>query len=110
VRAGGVRTGTLTIFTTDTTDDSGSGIDISRRRLLLSPAAGVAWLLRSVPFTPSASGTPVFTRYGCVLSTRAVCAPRQLATGAIDAASLQLAGTTLSWSASGQSQSASLSG
>jgi len=46
--------------------------------------------------------------YGCVLSAGPSCAPRQLATGPIDPASVSLAGTTVTWAAGGASQSTTL--
>ncbi len=82
---------------------------------MLSRAGAVAWLLRRQSSTPS-SPAPLLLLYGCVMAkgaTGPACAPQQLATAAgasaIDPASLHLAGTTLSWTAGGQSQSATLS-
>lgn len=71
---------------------------------LLSAAGAVAWL-QAFEKQPTAS------LYGCAAAVRrhaVECAPRQIAQGAIPAASLRLVGTTLSWSAAGQPQSSVL--
>lgn len=71
---------------------------------LLSPDGAVAWLQ-----TPEKEASS--SLYGCVAAATKrtlVCKPRLLAQGAIPAASLHLAGTTLSWSAAGQRQSSVL--
>jgi len=104
--------GTLTQFQTDTSDANGNGTDIVWKRVLLSPAGAVAWLLRSEAFTQSSSSAATFTIYGCVLADGAGgpdCTPTQVASGATIPSSLGLSGTTLTWTADGQSQSASLS-
>jgi hypothetical protein len=111
VKVGSAGPGTLTQFTTDTTDSSGDGTDIAWKSVLLSSAGGAAWLLRSQAFTPSSSAPAILTLYGCVIvkgPNGSGCTPVQLASGAIDPASLNLAGTTLTWTGGGQSQSASL--
>ncbi len=71
---------------------------------LLSPAGALAWLQ-----TPEMEA--VSSLYGCAvtLSRHALqCRRRLLAQGAITSASLHLAGTTLSWSAGGQTASSVL--
>jgi hypothetical protein len=71
---------------------------------LLSPDGAVAWLQ-----TPEKEASS--SLYGCVAAATKrtlVCKPRLLAQGAIPAASLHLAGTTLSWTAAGQPKSSVL--
>ncbi len=110
---GGPGPGALTQFTADSTDLSGGGSSVTWKRIVLSRAGAVAWLLLGQSYTPS-SPAPLLTLYGCAMAkgaTGPACTPQQLATGAvgaIDPASLHLAGTTLSWTAGGQSQSATL--
>jgi len=107
---------TLTQFTAATTDATGVGSSLTWKRIVLSRAGAVAWLLLRQWATPSGPA-PLLMLYGCVMvegATGPACTPQQLATRpvgsiAIDPASLHLAGTTLSWTAGGQSQSATLS-
>jgi hypothetical protein len=112
---GGPGPGALTQFTAANTDASGAGSSLIWKRIVLSRAGAVAWLLLRQWSTPS-SPAPLLMLYGCVMAkgaTGPACTPQQLATAAgasaIDPASLHLAGTTLSWTAGGQSQSATLS-
>jgi len=103
---------TVTHFTTNGYDGTGAGVELSFRRILLSPAGALVWLLRNAPFGPGPSVAPTLTIYGCALADGAdgpTCTPAQLGTGDIDPTSLALAGTTLTWTAGGQPQSASLS-
>jgi len=112
--AGGPGPGALTQFTAAYTDASGGGGSVTWKRIVLSRAGAVAWLLVRESSMPSGPAR-LLTLYGCVMAkgaTGPACTPQQLATGAvgvIDPASLHLAGTTLSWTAGGQSQSATLS-
>jgi len=98
---------------TYTTDAAGATTVNLLSRIVLSSAGAVAWLERSAILTESGPGAPVFTLYGCLARDGGdgtiACAPRQLAQGAVDPASLALAGTTLSFSVGGQPQTASLS-
>ena len=111
---GGPGPGALTQFTAAHTDTNGGGGSVTWKRIVLSRAGVVAWLLLRQWSTPSGP-VPLLLLYGCVMAkgaTGPACTPQQLATGAvgaIDPASLHLAGTTLSWTAGGQSQSATLS-
>jgi hypothetical protein len=111
---GGPGPGALTQFAAANTDANGLGSSLTWKRIVLSRAGAVAWVLLRQWSTPS-SPAPLLMLYGCVMAkgaTGPACAPQQLATGAvgaIDPASLHLAATTLSWTAEGQSQSATLS-
>lgn len=107
---GGPGPAALTQFTAANTEANGSGSSLTWKRILLSRAGAVAWLLLRQGFGPAS----LLTLYGCVMAkgaTGPACTPQQFAAGgsAIDPASLHLAGTTLSWTAGGQSQSATLS-
>jgi hypothetical protein len=111
---GGPGPGALTQFTAANTDANGLGSSLTWKRIVLSRAGAVAWLLLRQWSTPS-SPAPLLMLYGCVIATGATgpaCAPQQLATGAVGSAaitSLHLEGTTLTWTEFGQSQSATLS-
>jgi hypothetical protein len=110
---GGPGPGALTQFTAAFADANGGG-SVTWKRIVLSRAGAVAWLLLRQSSTPN-SPAPLLMLYGCVMAkgaTGPACTTQQLATGAvsaIDPASLHLAATTLSWTAGGQSQSATLS-
>lgn len=94
-------------------DAQGDGVNYDLSRVLLSTAGAVAWLEEAEPYGPAPPTLPwTYAIYGCVLADGAdgsSCTPSQLAAGATKPTSLQLDGTTLTWTAGGQSQSAPLS-
>ena len=78
----------------------------SLSRTLLSSSGAVAWLEKS----KSTSATTI-ALYGClarVVMGKIACSTLKVADGNIDPESLRLAGTTLTWTAGGQPQSATL--
>ena len=118
------RRGALAKVDTQTTDDTGGGTQVDWLRTVLSPAGGVAWLLRRTTYSASGAATAgVPTLYGCLIrgtgtpkppqtggrrGTGVGCAPLTLAQEDVDPASLRVSGTTLSWTTGGQPRSASL--
>jgi hypothetical protein len=108
--------GRLASFDTDHSAASGAQTIIRWRGIVLSSVGAVAWLTSTVElaYVAGAAPTPeVFALYGCsAMASRhgAVrCAPHLIATGgAIDANSLRLRGTALTWTVGGQPESASL--
>ena len=104
------RRGALATIETQTTDDTGGGTQVQWLRTVLSPAGGVAWLLRRTTYSAGGAATVgVPTLYGCLIRGTGVgCAPLTLAQENVDPASLRVSGTMLSWTTDGQPRSASL--
>ena len=104
------RRGALATVDTQTTDDTGGGTQVDWLRTVLSPAGGVAWLLRRTTYSASGAATAgVPTLYGCLIRGTGVgCAPLTLAQEDVDPASLRVSGATLSWTTAGRPRSASL--
>jgi hypothetical protein len=105
--------GRLAQIATNATDASGNVTTLSWARTLVSAAGAVAWLQSGTQYAKgSTQGTTAPSSLdGCVVSAQGGglgCAPRTLDTGDVNAASLQLTGTTLSWQTGGQAKTATL--
>jgi hypothetical protein len=103
---------TITHFSTGTATGQNFEPGTNLTRVLLSSAGGLAWLESSDTGAP-AKPPPVLKLYGCALTDAAsapTCTAAQLdASPAISASSLELRGTTVTWSLGDQTKSATLS-
>jgi len=111
--AASARPGVVARLVSSPTDAEADGVNYELGRVLLSAAGGIAWLEQAEPYGQAPPTVPwTYAIYGCVLADGSggpTCAPVRLAASPTRPASLALSGTTLTWTADGQSQSASLS-
>jgi len=99
--------GVVDRFTTDILDSSGADSSTMPTRVVVGADGLVAWLLHRQAATAAGPAPPVDTLYGCTVTVRVGipgCAPRALATGTIEPASLQLHLATLTFTENGSSQ------
>ncbi len=95
----------LLVDTANGLEGSGPAIGVATP-VWLSADGALAWLLGQE--TQQAASTSLRACVAARAKRGLVCRPRQVAQGAISAASVHLAGKTLSWSAAGQPQSSLL--